>query len=367
MLFITHFLNGFNSIIPDFQIIYKQFPIRAFMARQLRITFEGAWYHVMNRGINHNNIFFNNDNRIKFLELLKESVDIYGIEIHAFCLMDNHYHLIIHTPRGNISHAIRHVNSKYAQYINLVLNRDGPLFKGRFKAILICADDYLIRLSRYIHRNPLEAGIVKKLENYQWSSYQDYIKKRTPYSLLKTNVITESFGKKDFPIEYKKYVELDEDSEIENIYKNAQIKTVLGSDEFCQKIFDEIKAHSMCSEIVGVNQIITPPDFEEILKITADYFNTSIENILKNIPQLNNFSRNIAIWLCRKIGGYSLKEIGERMNITSIKTISSVIRRVERSNSLVPAKNKIISLLSLSRKQSGDGNKLVSATVWRTD
>ena len=190
------------------------------MARPLRITFNGAWYHVMNRGVNRNRIFFNNENREKFLDLLNDITKVYGIEIHAFCLMDNHYHLIVHTSHGNISQAVRHLNSKFAQYINLTLKRDGPLFRGRFKAILISADDYLVRLSRYIHLNPREAGIINKLENYQWSSYQVYLAKRNNYSWLVTNEIIKRFGDKDFHKTYRSYVEEVKDEDKDHFLNN---------------------------------------------------------------------------------------------------------------------------------------------------
>ena len=145
------------------------------MSRPLRIYFEGAWYHVMNRGVNKNEIFFKDTHRYEFLNLLGKTKEIYGIEIHAYCLMSNHYHLIIRTPRGNISQAMKYLNSTFAQYVNLTMHRDGPLFRGRFKAIVVNADEYLVRLSRYIHLNPLEAKMVTSLLKFRWSSYLSYI------------------------------------------------------------------------------------------------------------------------------------------------------------------------------------------------
>src|SRR5439155_8808363 len=115
------------------------------------------------------------DHRKYFLNLLGEISDIYGIEIHAYCLMSNHYHLLIHTPRANISDAMRHLNSRYTQHVNNSMDRDGSLFRGRYKAIIVSAEDYLLSVSRYIHRNPIEAKIVKNLTSYKWSSYPAYL------------------------------------------------------------------------------------------------------------------------------------------------------------------------------------------------
>ncbi len=145
------------------------------MPRKLRIQFDGAWYHVMNRGINHGKIFFSDEHRLNFIELLKTTTSNYQVEIHAYCLMGNHYHLILHTPIGNISHAIHYLNSQHTKYINKTLKRSGPLFKGRYHTILINDEKYLLRVSRYIHRNPLKAKMVTNLKEYPWSSYPYYL------------------------------------------------------------------------------------------------------------------------------------------------------------------------------------------------
>lgn len=116
------------------------------MPRPLRIEYEGAWYHVMNRGANHQNIFHTNEHRKLFLELLTEINQQFYVELHSFCLMDNHYHLLIHTPFANLSKAMRYLDGVYTQRINRMMNRDGPLFRGRYKSILIEEDTYLLQV-----------------------------------------------------------------------------------------------------------------------------------------------------------------------------------------------------------------------------
>ena len=130
------------------------------MTRPLRIEYEGAWYHVMNRGANRQTVFATERDRLAFLALLGEVSEMFAVEVHVFCLMGNHYHLLLHTPRGNLGGAMRHLNGVYTQRHNRAAGRDGPLFRGRYKAILLDADAWLLQVSRYVHRNPLEARLV---------------------------------------------------------------------------------------------------------------------------------------------------------------------------------------------------------------
>ena len=126
------------------------------MSRPLRIEYADAWDHVMNRGGRYDAIFEDKNDYSAFSELLKEAIDIFHIKVAAFCLMQNHYHLLIQTPEGNISRSMRHINGVYTQRYNRLKRTDGSLFRGRYKAILVDSDAYLLHLSRYIHRNPIE-------------------------------------------------------------------------------------------------------------------------------------------------------------------------------------------------------------------
>lgn len=149
------------------------------MARPLRIEYEGALYHVMNRGIDHKNIFLNDFHRELFIILLEEiSIKFYA-EIMCYCLMDNHYHLLLRTPLPNLSRIMRHLDGIYTRRFNIIQGRDGPIFRGRYKAILIDEESYLLQVSRYIHLNPVEAKIVKNAFDYTWSSYNAFINENT--------------------------------------------------------------------------------------------------------------------------------------------------------------------------------------------
>ena len=125
------------------------------MSRPLRIEYEGAWYHVMNRGRRSDRIFDGQHDYQMFIELLKDAIELWDVRISAYCLMPNHYHLLIHTPKGNLSRSMRHINGVYTQRFNRTHGFDGQLFRGRYKSIIVDGDSYLLQLVRYIHRNPV--------------------------------------------------------------------------------------------------------------------------------------------------------------------------------------------------------------------
>lgn len=148
------------------------------MGRPLRIQYPGASYHITSRGNEKREIFRSNGDRGKFLSYLKSAHERYGGMIHVYCLMNNHYHLLLETPRGNLSQILHHINGAYTIYFNIKRRRSGHLFQGRYKAILLEKDAYCQELSRYIHLNPARAGLVNTLSAYPWSSYPSPISGR---------------------------------------------------------------------------------------------------------------------------------------------------------------------------------------------
>ncbi|HOT05532.1 MAG TPA: transposase, partial [Atribacter sp.] len=142
------------------------------MARPVRIEFPGALYHITARGNKKENIFNHDRDRMVFLKILNETIIRYQFICYAYCLMPNHYHLLIETPNGNLSLGIRELNGVYAQKLNWAYKTVGHVFQGRFKAILVEKESYLLELCRYIVLNPVRAGMVQYPWDWQWSSYQ---------------------------------------------------------------------------------------------------------------------------------------------------------------------------------------------------
>ncbi len=142
------------------------------MARPLRIEFPGALYHVTARGNAQRDLFLDDEDRERFLSVLDRVVSRFHLLLHAYCLMDNHYHLLLETPEANLSKAMRQINGVYTQAFNRRHGKVGHVLQGRFKAILVDRDRYLLELCRYVVLNPVRARITRKPDTYRWSSYR---------------------------------------------------------------------------------------------------------------------------------------------------------------------------------------------------
>lgn len=142
------------------------------MARPLRVEFPGALYHITSRGNAGQSIFLDDEDRLTFLDILAEVVERYRFRCYGYCLMDNHYHLLVETPEANLSRGMRQLNGVYTQAFNRRHKRSGHLFQGRYKAILVEKGAYLLELARYIVLNPVRVGLVRQPGRWRWSSYR---------------------------------------------------------------------------------------------------------------------------------------------------------------------------------------------------
>lgn len=205
------------------------------MPRNQRIQFSGAWYHVFNRGISKKTIYFSDSHYYLFIDLLKKISEKYNVEIHSFCLMPNHYHLLIHTPEGNLSKAMQYFLSIFSRRINQDLNADGSVFKDRYKSIVIESTSYLLRLTRYIHLNPIEAGLSKSLSHYPWSSFNIYANNIQNKSMnwFHTHKIMEYFTK---PEDFIYFHQFGVDEELKKTYSKGSIPNILGSTKFIESV-----------------------------------------------------------------------------------------------------------------------------------
>ena len=161
------------------------------MGRPLRCDTPGNWHHLMNRGVDFGTVFFDDVDRLTFERLLGQARDEHGLEIHAYCLMGNHYHVLARDPAGAVSPAMQQLSSSYTRIVNDRLGRDGPLFRGRFTSITVEDDAQLIATSVYIHRNPVDLVPVGAIPAYRWSSYPAYLGRIAAPAWLSTSVIND--------------------------------------------------------------------------------------------------------------------------------------------------------------------------------
>ena len=299
------------------------------MARPLRIEYEGAWYHVMNRGAGRKAVFKTDEHRQYFLSLLSDVSERFDAEIHAYCLMDNHYHLMLRTPRGNLQRIMRHVNGVYTQYFNRTERRDGPLFRGRYKAIVVDADSYWLELSRYIHRNPLQARIVKRLERYRWSSYPAYAGHAEQPDWLMTKTILSAIGKRQSHARYKVFVAGDTDKALTAFYTGSKQSTVLGDDEFRGFVMKSISQHV---DIPESRTQQSKPTVEKILRGVEHYYDVPSEVLLKSTRGRGVLTpaRSLAMYLCQEKAELTLAEIANVFGLASYASAGATIRNLRK-------------------------------------
>jgi len=283
------------------------------MARPLRIEYPGAFYHVLNRGNAGERLFLKTGEKEKFLEYIGKAVERFSIRVHAYCLMANHYHLLIETPRSNLSAAIQWLNVSYATYYNKKHQRLGHLFQGRFKALLVDADEYLKELSRYIHLNPVRAKLVAKPMEYKWSSYHCYISESKACEWLETSRLLGYFGakRKDALRNYQNFVENIDVNALENPFRNAAGGFILGGKDFVSWVKDTFLSDGEAKkEIPQLTRLKPRVPVEKVLETVCEEIGSS-EDEIRSKGGKRNMGREIAIYLSRDLSGASGNYLGE--------------------------------------------------------
>ena len=300
------------------------------MPRPLRLEYEGAFHHVMNRGRNRQSIFHDSDYFEAFLTTLKEASERHDAIIHAYCLMSNHYHLLIETPQANLSQIMQHINGKYTQWYNRHRGKDGTLFRGRYKSVLVDEDSYLLQLSRYIHRNPLEVKkkMVNQLEEYQWSSYPAYINKTKAPSWLVREKTYQMLGQKHRYKGYQNYVDKGIDEDIKRFYSKGNILGVLGSKEYREERRDEVEHIDLLALRAALQD---RPSMEEVLKLVCSLTGETTANLRKQgkkVP-VKSANRAFAIYACKIYSGATYKAIADYFNLTHVGSVCYPLARIK--------------------------------------
>ena len=294
------------------------------MARPLRIEYEGAFYHVTSRGNEKKEIFKNRRDREQFLSYLQSAVERYDAVIHAYCLMTNHYHLLLETPRGNLSQIMRHLNGAYTTYFNVKRQRSGHLFQGRYKAIIVEADEYALELSRYLHLNPVRAGIVSRPQDHEWSSYRGYAGISPAPLWLTQNLILSHFSAPSEKSGYRKFVEDLIGKTYETPLKAVVASTLLGTPGFVADV-SEKHASGLKPDrhIPSIKHLVRCPSAEKVL-----------EAVKEVVGAENGLWRKVSIHLCQRHTGMRLKDIGEKFGIgdSAVSVTSKRVHALAENN-----------------------------------
>jgi putative transposase len=234
------------------------------MARPLRIEYPGAVYHITSRGNARKRIYKDDTDRTSFLDVLCSVVKKYNWLCHGYCLMDNHYHLLIETPDGNLSRGMRQLNGVYTQVYNRRHRKVGHIFQGRFKAILVEKEDYLLELCRYVVLNPVRAKSVESPGDWKWSSYLATASEIGAVPCLTVDWILGQFGsdRKRAARSYKEFVMagLKEDSP----WKNLRGQILLGDAGFVDKLKEQLLNKKLIREIPRRQRYLGRPELKAI-------------------------------------------------------------------------------------------------------
>jgi REP element-mobilizing transposase RayT len=295
------------------------------MGRAWRIEFDGAFYHVMSRGNEGRNIFFADDDRQGFLGAVGQFSERFKIDIFAYVLMDNHYHLLIRTQRANLSKAMQWLGVTYTRRFNNKHSRIGHLFQGRFKSIIVQNDIYLMQLSCYIHRNPLRAGAVNRLAQYHWSSYPVYAYGKKGPQWLSTELILSQVNEKSRHRSYREKVQ-GYAKEEKLLLEDLQHGMILGSKRFVDKIRSTYLPQIPHREIPQQKSMFKEFNAASFLDEAAKILNCDIRRFQQSsrISSSDKVDRDILIYALWKTGMLTNEKIGGLFGVTSSSISHSV-------------------------------------------
>ena len=295
------------------------------MARPLRIEYEGAFYHVTSRGNERRKIFFGKADYEKFKSYLTEAKEKYGYRLHCYVLMTNHYHLLIETPKGNMSKVMHYINGSYTNYVNRRRGRSGHLFQGRYKAIVVARDSYLLEVSRYLHLNPVRAKIVEKPEDYHYSSYRSYISGKKEDLVTRDLILgMVSRNPKHGPRSYRDFVEKVIGERPESPFKEVYGGMVLGGQHFVKEVLGRLKGEILQREEVSSRRALQGSwRSEKIIDAVCSCFRISRDKVLQDRKDY----RNVAIYLMKVQTGMTNRDIGNLFGAMSYSAVAKAYTR----------------------------------------
>jgi REP element-mobilizing transposase RayT len=279
------------------------------MARPLRLEYEGAVYHVTSRGNAREKIFLVDPDRELFLEVLADTVARFGWVCYAYCLMTNHYHLLIETPEPNLSRGMRHLNGVYTQAFNRRHLRVGHVLQGRFKSIVVEKESHLLELARYVVLNPVRAKIVRSARDWPWSSYRATAGLGVAPPFLEVDWILQQFDRSRARADtaYRGFVKAGRDVEVWDELRGG---ILLGSDDFVDKLKPLLSDYQALKEVPRRERLTARPSLAKLFAKASD-----------------KTTRNERIREALRLHGYTLQEVGDAVGL-HYSTVSRIAKRV---------------------------------------
>ena len=313
------------------------------MARHLRLEYKGAIYHITSRGNERSDIFRDDRDKERFLEKLAEIVEEQHVLLYAYVIMSNHYHLLVETPRGNLSRFMQQLNTSYTMYYNVKHDRVGHVFSGRYKAKVVNGDEYLLALTRYIHLNPVKVGSmsgkgvedkVKSLRNYRWSSYPGYagigkLEKWVDYGPL--SELAGNYAGKRW-VSYRFFVEsglAEDDEELKEVMSRSS--KAIGGKVFCREVEKEYRQaveEKRAGTDAAMRRVEVGADADGLLKRVCAEFNLDMESLSRR----RNVSdgRLVAARLLKDQTSLTSREVGQRLGLADGSGLGNLLAVASR-------------------------------------
>jgi REP element-mobilizing transposase RayT/DNA-binding CsgD family transcriptional regulator len=300
------------------------------MSRAWRIEYEGAYYHLLSRGNEGGDIFVDKDDRFVFLDTLGEMSERFEMDVYAYVLMDNHYHLLVRTRQANLKKAMHWFGTTYTHRYNRRHFRSGHLFQGRYKSIIVQNDAYLLQLSYYIHRNPLRAGMVKRLADYRWSSYRIYGYGKKPPDWLTTELILSHFrGLQDKHKNYREKVQRYAKEE-KHLFEDLRHGLILGSKQFVERIRKQYLQTEPETSIPQQSQIAKQIDPVRVLAKAQRILKCDVQHFIQagRLRGEQKDNRDLIVYFMWRFGQLTNKQIGQLLGI-SYSAVSHVVKTLK--------------------------------------
>ncbi len=314
------------------------------MARPVRLLVEDGIYHVTLRGNERREIFRDDGDRQRFLQVLAQSVQTFDVRLLLYCLMTNHVHLVVQTPRANLSAFMHRLQTAYTVYFNRRHRRSGHLVQGRFGARLVQEEGYLLKLSRYVHLNPVFVGAVRReplkvrvqfLRSYAWSSYRSYTGKAEPEKFIDYKRILDAFrgGISNRRREYLRFVESGiEDVDAAFIEEQRASALCIGTEAFRDRmgtLYDRLVAGRGCREDASYRAARRRLSADQVLGAVCDGMDMARKSLLQRHG--SGWARPVAARMLTCYAGMSQREVAQVLGVGTGAAVSIQLRRIEEA------------------------------------
>ena len=314
------------------------------MARMLRLEYPGGLYHVTARGNERKDIFRSDGDRLRFLEKLAGCIQAHHVRVYAYVLMSNHFHLLVQTPRANLSAFMQQLNTSYSVYFNRRYGRTGHLLGGRYKAPVVEGDEYLLTLTRYVHLNPVQIRTVrslpleermKRLAEYRWSSYPEYVGRRKRTEWMDYGPLSDLVGggrrRRSRERAYRWFVEeglVKTDEEFQVVL--ARSRKAIGTEAFCRWAEGEYRKQAEGGGKVvdaAMRRVEVPHETEEVLRVVTETLGVEMRGLKQR--RRKDDARLLAMKVLKEWSGLTQREVA---NVLGLRDGSGVSRHLAEVN-----------------------------------